>query len=49
MPNIAMPERLVGRAELCLVEIVADIPLRDTYGLKDGDVLAIELALGGAA
>jgi CTP-dependent riboflavin kinase len=30
--------------ELSLVEIVADIPLRDTYGLKDGDVLAVELA-----
>ncbi|HET9707341.1 MAG TPA: DUF120 domain-containing protein [Gemmatimonadales bacterium] len=31
-----------------LVEIVADISLRETYGLKDGDVLAVELALGGA-
>ena len=31
-----------------LVEIVADISLRDTFGLKDGDVLALELMLSGA-
>jgi hypothetical protein len=36
-------------AALCLVEIVADIPLRDTFGLKDGGVLALELVLGGVA
>lgn len=27
-----------------LVEIVADIPLRTTFGLKDGDLLAVALA-----
>ena len=31
-----------------LVEIVADIPLRVTFGLKDGDLLAVALALGTA-
>jgi CTP-dependent riboflavin kinase len=30
-------------AALCLVEIVADISLRDRFGLKDGDVLAIDI------
>jgi hypothetical protein len=30
-------------AELYLVEIVADISLRDTFGVKDGDVLAVDL------
>jgi len=34
-------------AELYLVEIVADISLRDTFGVKDGDVLAVDLVLGG--
>ena len=34
-------------AELHLVEIVADISLRDTFGVKDGDVLAVDLILGG--
>ena len=28
-----------------VVEIVADIPLRDTFGLRDGDVVAVELVL----
>ena len=32
-----------------VVEIVADISLRDTFGLKDGDVLAVELELGSEA
>jgi CTP-dependent riboflavin kinase len=27
--------------------IVADIPLRTTFGLEDGDLLAVELVLGG--
>jgi len=36
-------------AALYLVEIVADISLRDTFGLHDGDVLAVELVLGAAA
>jgi len=34
-------------AELYLVEIVADISLRDTFGVKDGDVLAVDLVLSG--
>jgi len=34
-------------AEQNVVEIVADVPLRATFGLKDGDVLAVELVLGG--
>ena len=29
-----------------LVEIVADIPLRATFGLRDGDFLTVELTLG---
>jgi hypothetical protein len=33
-------------AALNLVEIVADIPLRATFGLKDGDLLAVEITLG---
>ena len=33
-------------ADQNLVEIVADIPLRATFGLKDGDLLAVELVLG---
>ena len=36
-------------ADLHLVEIVADISLRDTFGLKDGDIVAVELVLSGAA
>lgn len=33
-------------ADLSLVEIVADIPLRVTFGLRDGDVLVVELGCG---
>lgn len=33
-------------ADRNLVEIVADIPLRATFGLKDGDLLAVDLVLG---
>lgn len=36
-------------ADLHLVEIVADVSLRDTFGLKDGDIVAVELVLSGAA
>jgi CTP-dependent riboflavin kinase len=36
-------------ADLYLLEIVADISLRDTFGLKDGDVIAVDLGLDGKA
>ncbi len=34
------------RPDPWVVELVCDVGLRDTYGLQDGDVVAVELLLG---
>jgi CTP-dependent riboflavin kinase len=36
-----------NRPDPCVVEIVCEVRLRDTYGLKDGDLVSVELRTDG--